>query len=62
MDIKERKEPHMKRLITLLLGIVLLLTAVPAMADEETDDCWVLLAIENGEFVDAKHTMYVLNS
>ena len=28
----------MKRLIALLLGIVLLLTAVPALADEETDD------------------------
>lgn len=101
----------MKRLIALLLGIVLLLTAVPALADEETDDlneiarkveeeyllplsegegaktevlevclemlkdakggpkkkplelyCRVLLAIENGEFEDAKHTMYVLNS
>ena len=38
MDIKERKKPHMKRLIALLLGIVLLLTAVPALADEETDD------------------------
>ena len=101
----------MKRFIALLLGIVLLLTAVPALADEETDDlneiarkveeeyllplsegegaktevlevclemlkdakggpkkkplelyCRVLLAIENGEFEDAKHTMYVLNS
>ena len=101
----------MRRLIALLLGIVLLLTAVPALADEETDDlneiarkveeeyllplsegkgaktevlevclemlkdakggpkkkplelyCRVLLAIENGEFEDAKHTMYVLNS
>ena len=104
----------MKRILALLLGIVLLMAAVPAvpaLADEETDDlneiarkveeeyllplsegkgaktevlevclemlkdakggpkkkplelyCRVLLAIENGEFEDAKHTMYVLNS
>ena len=34
----------MKRLIALLLGIVLLLTAVPALADEETDDLTKLRA------------------